>query len=244
MKRKISLITDGTADLHPAVLKRVILQAAEAAGSGGDLDEAKINAVRALLSHGEEGKETDLLHGNYVRLSYGRLWFLKRTGKEQTEAAFPAEELEEKGSAAIEFCGRTILLKLRTIRESGGFQKTVRNTGKKEAESRRTESGERHEKTELCLDWDLLKKCDALVFRFRRPGDKIRLRGMAGRKKAAGLLCRSQNSPSSSGSGASCWPTEIIFCPQAVKCRRNAVKSLTASALFLLNIDICCGKIR
>ncbi len=178
-----SLITDGTADLHPAVLKRVILQAAEAAGSGGDLDEAKINAVRALLSHGEEGKETDLLHGNYVRLSYGRLWFLKRTGKEQTEAAFPAEELEEKGSAAIEFCGRTILLKLRTIRESGGFQKTVRNTGKKEAESRRTESGERHEKTELCLDWDLLKKCDALVFRFRRPGDKIRLRGMTGRKK-------------------------------------------------------------
>ena len=63
--------------LHPAVLKRVILQAAKKADAGEDLDESRVNAVLDLLNK-KENREADLVRGNYVRLSYAKLWFLRR----------------------------------------------------------------------------------------------------------------------------------------------------------------------
>ena len=173
-----SLDTGETAEIHPAVLKRVIRQAAEAAGAGRDLDEKKINAVVDLIKREREGKETDLLHGNYVLLSYGKLWFLKRNDTVKAEAVFPSEELEKRGHAIVEFGGRKIMMRLGTAQEIQNERKKKRGPEKKDAEN-----SEKMKKTELYLDWERLKRHDGLVFRFRRPGDKIRLRGMKGRKK-------------------------------------------------------------
>ena len=170
-------------DLHPAVMKRVISQSAARAGADSDLGETHIRAVQSLIVNHMEGKEADLTHGNFVRFSYGKLWFMKRgdsagsarrgrgasVGERHPdsedealeEAAFPVDELAGNGRADVLFAGRRI--RIRLILSS---------------ETERSADG-----VSLRLDWEKLREYDGLVFRYRRPGDKIRPRGMKGRKK-------------------------------------------------------------
>ncbi len=182
-----SISADKCGETHPAVMKRVIMEAAVRAGAAEDLDESRINGAMELLQGGKEGKEADLTHGRYVCFQYGKLWFCQRwkaarSGREgrkeqdqeeREEAAFPFEALKEKGFAEIFFCGRVIRLHLEHLNSE---------------DDRDSETGENKEagwkgKKTLRLDWEKLQQRSGLVFRHRRAGDRIRPRGMKGRKK-------------------------------------------------------------
>lgn len=180
-QRENSLNAEAMKNLHPALMKRVITQAASRAGAGADLAETHIGAVQSLVTNHLEGKEADLTHGNFVRFSYGMLRFMKRENPESAsseadspvsgsrhgkpavgfpeEVSFPMDELARNGEADVLFAGRRIRLKLYFPDNEAANISVVR------------------------LDWERLRNYDNLVFRYRRPGDRIRPKGMKGRKK-------------------------------------------------------------
>ena len=170
--------------LHPAVLKRVILQAAKKADAGEDLDESRVNAVLDLLNK-KENREADLVRGNYVRLSYGKLWFLRRFPEngDDPQSAFPFAELQAYGRAELDFCGSRITLCKMSAEELKLARKPEKEGGEEDSAAGGSEQWETERKIRLYFDWELLKQRRGLVFRFRHPGDRIRLRGMTGRKK-------------------------------------------------------------
>ena len=315
-----TLSVNGITELHPALKKRVVAEAAARAGADSDVGERHIRGILALLDGKGEGKEADLPGGYYARRSYGRLWFLRRaktatavapaltapekvrsvetteTAEAAVEAAavkeaetteavmetaaateatavaaaetleaaaaggssgestaasgpfeveFPSEALERSGEAELSFCGRTVrirLIKAPSADLSGGSgagrqdrrdrrkadadaagiieaaaktapadnsgaapdnsgaasdnsgitAETVRGIGAAQAKPDAAPAPERRgnrvlSKTVL-LDWERLKARQNLVFRCRRPGDRIRPRGMKGRKKLQDFL--------------------------------------------------------
>ncbi len=179
-KEENSLETREMQKLHPAVLKRVLLQAASQSGAGRDLGEIHIRAALSLIRSQMNGKETDFTHGNFVRFYNGKLWFLKRDHLQKEkkgqaakaaekriclqQAAFPMEKLTREGRATVVFSGREIRLRLILPEESASIDEDCGIT-------------------EVRLDWEKLRKYDNLVFRHRLPEDKIRPKGMKGRKK-------------------------------------------------------------
>lgn len=62
-------------------------------------------------------------------------------------------------------------------------RKSEKEGGGEDSAAGGSEQWETERKIRLYFDWELLKQRRGLVFRFRHPGDRIRLRGMTGRKK-------------------------------------------------------------
>lgn len=167
-QQECSLWIDGFAELHPAAAKRVIRLCAKRAGLEQNMDAAHIENIMELIYSGIESRETDISKGYYARLSYGRLWFLKRnikSAKIEQAVRVPYEDLLEKGAAELRAGGRTIYMRL--IQEAGG---------KPEAQRRNSE-------VFLYIDFDKLTAMGGAVLRNKLPGDRIRPKGMRGSKK-------------------------------------------------------------
>lgn len=73
-----SLWLDGFDKLHSAVAKRVIMLCASRAGMEQNMSTVNLETVLELAKKRAEGKETDLADGFYARVSYGKLWMLRR----------------------------------------------------------------------------------------------------------------------------------------------------------------------
>ena len=76
-----SLMLDGFTELHSAVAKRVIMLCASRAGMEQNMSAVNLGSALRLAEDGAEGKETDLADGFYARVSYGKLWVLRRARK-------------------------------------------------------------------------------------------------------------------------------------------------------------------
>lgn len=132
--KSLSLSLDGFSGLHSAVAKRVIMLCAQRAGMEQNMSALHLENTLRLASAGAEAKQTDLSDGFYVRVSYGKLWFVRRRGAERSAAgqaargcgageeaaaatlggalgaaaacaALPVGELERTGCAEFEFGG-------------------------------------------------------------------------------------------------------------------------------------------
>ena len=80
-KAESSLRLDGFTELHSAVAKRVIMLCALRAGMEQNMSTVNLESALRLAENGAEGKETDLADGFYARVSYGKLWMLRRALK-------------------------------------------------------------------------------------------------------------------------------------------------------------------
>ena len=80
-KAESSLRLDGFTELHSAVAKRVIMLCASRAGMEQNMSTVNLESALRLAENGAEGKETDLADGFYARVSYGKLWMLRRALK-------------------------------------------------------------------------------------------------------------------------------------------------------------------
>lgn len=76
-----SLRLDGFEELHRAAAKRVIMLCAARAGMEQNMSAVNLEAALRLAETEAEGKETDLADGFYARVSYGKLWVLRRAQK-------------------------------------------------------------------------------------------------------------------------------------------------------------------
>ncbi len=189
-----TLSADALPGLHPALAKRAVREAAGRSGADSDLGEKHIRGVLSLASGKKEGKETDLTGGYYVRYSYAKLWFLRRTDRIPAEdtagrtgftctASFPEERLEKNGTAEIFLGGRAVKLRLIRSAEEKEAEKEAAGSGKRCSAGGKSGRGGAVFSRTVCLDWKKLKEQDNVIFRFRQPGDRIRPRGMKGHKK-------------------------------------------------------------
>ncbi len=190
-----SLSAGSIRNLHPALAKRAVAEAAARSGAMENTGERHIRNVIALATDRKEGKEADLTGGWYVRCSGGKLWFLnrKRGGCADAEksaelssfrpVSFPVEQLKRTGRAEV-FLGE-IVVKLQLV----PGPEAERDAKKKIPDKERKKENTNAERTcavlrrTVELDWDLLRRQKDPVFRFRQPGDRIQLRGMKGHKK-------------------------------------------------------------
>lgn len=178
-----SLRLDGFDDLHVAVAKRVIMLCAERAGMKQNMSAVNLSDVLRLAENAAEGKETDLADGFYARVSYGRLWFLRRAGDAAEDSvALPVDELMRTGSADIMYDGHMIKMKLCAAAECGPPENTA-GAGRGMYKSSRGAAGAAGQLIKLRLDFDLIIAKKNVVIRHRMPGDRIRPLGMKGSKK-------------------------------------------------------------
>ena len=98
-----SLILDGFTELHSAVAKRVIMLCASRAGMEQNMSAVNLGSALRLAEDGAEGKETDLADGFYARVSYGKLWVLRRARKVRDGAGRVGGEA--RGSGERRACG-------------------------------------------------------------------------------------------------------------------------------------------
>ncbi len=177
-----SLRLDGFAELHRAVAKRVIMLCASRAGMEQNMSAVNLESALRLAEVGAEGKETDLADGFYARVSYGKLWVLRRAERADGAVALPVPQLEKTGSASIVFRGRDI--KMHVAPAPATAQELAEYT--KSGRGKRTPggvAGRPQRSVLLHFDYDLMKAKEHVVIRNRMPGDRISPIGMKGSKK-------------------------------------------------------------
>ena len=191
-KAESSLRLDGFTELHSAVAKRVIMLCALRAGMEQNMSTVNLESALRLAENGAEGKETDLADGFYARVSYGKLWMLRRACREAAAAvqdagaaaavALPVPELEKTGSASIVFRGREIRMRVAPAAAAAADSAACRKGGRGSL----TPGGVAdmpQRSVLLNLDFDLVKAKEHVVIRNRMPGDRISPLGMKGSKK-------------------------------------------------------------
>ncbi len=199
--KESSLRLDGFAELHRAVAKRVIMLCASRAGMEQNMSAVNLESALQLAENGAEGKETDLADGFYARVSYGKLWVLRRAeravcaGRNCAEAAapcvddggaaavaLPVPQLEKTGSASIVFRGREIKMHVAPAPAAASDLAAYTKGGRG-----KTTPGGVADKPQrsvlLHFDFDRIKEKEHIVIRNRMPGDKISPIGMKGSKK-------------------------------------------------------------
>ena len=211
-KAEPSLRLDGFTELNSAVAKRVIMLCASRAGMEQNMSTVNLESALRLAENGAEGKETDLADGFYARVSYGKLWMLRRALKVREGAgrnggsgpggsraggeaaaavqdvgaaaavALPVPELEKTGSASIVFRGREIRMRVAPAAAAAADSAACRKGGRGSL----TPGGVAdmpQRSVLLNLDFDLVKAKEHVVIRNRMPGDRISPLGMKGSKK-------------------------------------------------------------
>lgn len=163
----------GFESLSAAVAAKALTMCLERAGLAKNIYSRGLDRLMELALSPAEHREADIAEGVFVRRSYKKLWFTRRDKK--TEEApcelyvpFPMKELESGGPINIELGdGRTLTIK------------------------KYKNDNNNHLKDKILLDYDKLRSASSagtVVFRNRRPGDRIRLKGMKGRKKLQDLF--------------------------------------------------------
>ena len=156
------------------------------------MSTVNLESALRLAENGAEGKETDLADGFYARVSYGKLWMLRRACGEAAAAvqdvgaaaavALPVPELEKTGSASIVFRGREIRMRVAPAAAAAADSAACRKGGRGSL----TPGGVAdmpQRSVLLNLDFDLVKAKEHVVIRNRMPGDRISPLGMKGSKK-------------------------------------------------------------
>ncbi len=187
-----SLALKGFSALHPAVAKRAVRICAHRAGLEQNMSAVHLDEIATLAASGTEAKELDIADGYYVRLSYGKLWFLQRdTGGARigTPVPVPYETLLQSGEAGVCAGGRLIHMRLDEVQAGdpqrqadGRFVGAVREDRMSAANTGRIGQGF-DDPVCICVDFDKLMALGQAVFRNKRQGDRIRPIGMQGSKK-------------------------------------------------------------
>lgn len=145
-EKAMSLELDGFSELHSAAAKRVIMLCAARAGMEQNMSALHLENTLRIAAVGAETKQIDLSDGFYARVSYGKLWFVKRAergrdgrckksaagqaardgeavaGGNECAAALPVGELEATGCAEFDFGGRHIVCRV-TSAEAAAAEK-------------------------------------------------------------------------------------------------------------------------
>lgn len=207
---------DGFEQLHRAVAGRVMLELLERIGAAENVTSDTISRMIQVAHSSKEPLETDLQNGYYLRKMYGKLWFLKRVSEFsltiEEPVPLPVETLEALGSAEVQAGSTRIRLSVtsrgsrngkavrseRKLMQTQGKAAAVFSGGEDHAAklSRCVVSGKtcveppqtKKKNVRAALDLDRLLTDGVPVFRNRRPGDRFRPIGMAGRKKIQDFL--------------------------------------------------------
>lgn len=177
-----SLRLDGFEELHRAVAKRVIMLCASRAGMEQNMSAVNLESALQLAEAGAEGKETDLADGFYARVSYGKLWVLRRAERSAGAVALPVPQLEKTGSASIIFRGREIKMHVAPATAAASELAAYTKGGRGKMTPAGVQ-GAAQRSVLLHLDFDLIKEKEHVVIRNRMPGDRISPIGMNGSKK-------------------------------------------------------------
>lgn len=167
------------------------------------MSTVNLESALRLAENGAEGKETDLADGFYARVSYGKLWMLRRACREAAAA------VQDVGAAAGCSAARP-----RTGKDGQRLDRIPRARDKDAcrarppaaaADSAASRKGGRdhmmpggvadmpQRSVLLNLDFDLVKAKEHVVIRNRMPGDRISPLGMKGSKKLQDYFCRPQD---------------------------------------------------
>lgn len=177
-----SLRLDGFTELHRAVAKRVIMLCASRAGMEQNMSAVNLESALQLAEAGAEGKETDLADGFYARVSYGKLWILRRAERSAGAVALPVPQLEKTGSASIIFRGREIKMHVAPATAAASELAAYTKGGRGKMTPAGVQ-GAAQRSVLLHLDFDLIKEKEHVVIRNRMPGDRISPIGLKGSKK-------------------------------------------------------------
>lgn len=191
-ERERTLLLDGFTGLHPAVAKRVLFKSAARVGLTQNVGAVHIGKLLELISGGHEPREADLTGGWLARISYGRLWLLRRDdlrGIIGEEIPFPFTRLQSGGSAEIDAGGRLLRMSLVTGEEAARLSRRGQGAQRRRTGGTDQSAGcENKREHAVILDYDKLIAIGDVVIRNRRAGDRIHVRGMRGSKKLQDFL--------------------------------------------------------
>lgn len=202
--KSLSLALDGFSALHSAVAKRVIMLCAQRAGMEQNMSALHLENTLRLAAAGAEAKQTDLSDGFYARVSYGKLWFVRRRSGRKAAQAIAAGGGDARSAAgqAARGCGAggktaaatcvgvegaaavCAALPVGELERTGcaefefGGHHFVCRVMPADAAVRNTQRS-----VLLKFDFDSIRAKENVVVRFRMPGDRITPIGMKGSKK-------------------------------------------------------------
>ena len=199
-QKDCSLLLEGFEKLHPAAAKRVVLYCAAQAGMDQNMSAVNLEDAVRLAREKAEARETDLADGFYARVSYGKLWILRRSPRDVKKTRGPEDKgpgtegmaagkpecgsqaektAEEPGIGPVE-----VTLPLKELESKGSCLVKFQGLEMKLTLAQTvTEDRGRRKDGKIRLDFDRLLEREPVTLRHRRPGDRIRPLGMRGSKK-------------------------------------------------------------
>ena len=171
-------------DVHPAIRFRIIVKIFSMLGLDNDISAAHLSSANALIESGSTGQTIDFPKGYKLEISYQNCVFSKVTFKSESEnivnkSALVAIILSKKSN---EDFAQEIVFESNKKYEFQLFSMTkpdfdkLPNAAKSNA---------------LSVYFDLDKMCsdlDEIAIRTRKNGDRIRQKGMIGRKKIQDIM--------------------------------------------------------